>query len=103
MNFKDFDERPAKKRRFFVDDEPAADETLSHKPALPHEATADADVAAKSSASHSQQNAHSLAFDADLFASFVGEKLSADTLKKLQEVSGNDIQRGRHNHSVPPP
>lgn len=86
MSFGDLDERPAKKRRFFVEDEPV------QEPSSPD------DVLPASAEQDNIQNASTPGFDADLFASFVGESVPEDTLKRLQEASGNDIQRGRHKH-----
>src|SRR5437879_623700 len=40
MSSADYEERPAKKRRFFVDDSPIADRTLHHEPSLPDEVDA---------------------------------------------------------------
>ncbi|KAB2573185.1 DNA repair protein RAD5 [Lasiodiplodia theobromae] len=81
MSFGDLDERPAKKRRFFVEDEPV------QEPSSPD------DVLPASAEQDNIQNASTPGFDADLFASFVGESVPEDTLKRLQEASGNDIQR----------
>ncbi|KKY16647.1 putative dna repair protein rad5 [Diplodia seriata] len=78
MSFGDFDERPAKKRRFFVEDEPAQD------PSLPASAVDEKDNA---------PDASTPGFDADLFASFVGEHVPPERLKRLQEASSGDIQR----------
>lgn len=94
MSLQSLDERPAKKRRFFVEDEPVDDSTLSSVPdkidAVPEpgqhvETVGEAPV---------ESDASNTAFDADLFASFVGEQVPDSTLKKLQELSVNDIQRG---------
>ncbi|EOD44325.1 putative dna repair protein rad5 protein [Neofusicoccum parvum UCRNP2] len=99
MSFTDIEERPAKKRRFFVEDEPHPDSSFSHEPSLPDEVDAlpdalpDAGVAAETNVLDTPQNAGPVGFDADLFASFVGEQVPADVLRRLQEVSENDIQR----------
>ena len=94
MSLQSLDERPAKKRRFFVEDEPVDDSTLSSVPdkidAVPEpgqhvETVGEAPF---------ESDASNTAFDADLFASFVGEQVPDSTLKKLQELSVNDIQRG---------
>ncbi|KAK8209850.1 SNF2 family N-terminal domain-containing protein [Phyllosticta capitalensis] len=93
MSLQSLDERPAKKRRFFVKDEPVDDSTLSSVPdkidAVPEpgqhvETVGEAPV---------ESDGSNTAFDADLFASFVGEQVPDSTLKKLQELSVNDIQR----------
>lgn len=108
MSCGDFEERPAKKRRFFVEDEPAADATFTQEPSLPDEVNAfpanalpDAAVAVDTEDQSAAQHTESAGFNADLFASFVGEQVSPDILKRLQEASGNDIERGMHKESPP--
>ncbi|KAH7063618.1 SNF2 family N-terminal domain-containing protein [Macrophomina phaseolina] len=95
MSCGEFEHRPAKKRRFFVEEEPAVDAALAHEPSQPAEANAspESPVAVDPNNQASAQHAGSRAFDADLFASFVGEQVSPETLKGLQEASGSNIER----------
>lgn len=101
MSCGEFEHRPAKKRRFFVEEEPAVDAALAHEPSQPAEANAspESPVAVDPNNQASAQHAGSRAFDADLFASFVGEQVSPETLKGLQEASGSNIERGMHKDS----
>lgn len=102
MSFADVDERPAKKRRFFVDEEsPIADPTLDPKPSLPDEINAlsetvpDAAPAGETADTPDAGRDGTAGFDTELFASVVGEQVPQSTISKLQELSGGDIQRGK--------
>jgi DNA repair protein RAD5 len=103
MSHADFHEPPRKKPRFFAEDPPSPplDETLNHEPSRPDE------VNGLPEAPHNIHNADSNqvpadattgiegeGFDVELFSSIVGERLPPSSLKKLQEQSRNDLQRG---------
>lgn len=115
MSYPDVEQRPAKKRRFFVEDPPVADSTLYQKTSLANEIRA---LPEASSATHtsgtasdddrlssSQTNASTYiqttpptangvsGFDKELFASFVGQDVPTETLEKLRLVAGNDMER----------
>lgn len=115
MSFADADERPAKKRRFFVEESPIADRTLNPEPSLPDEIDAlpetvpdietprwdpdDGDEAHPGE--HNAQDGDAAGgFDTELFASVVGEELPASTIQRLRELSGNDMQRGGYSKLV---
>ncbi|EON70016.1 hypothetical protein W97_09282 [Coniosporium apollinis CBS 100218] len=100
MSFADVDERPAKKRRFFLDeDSPIADHTLDPEPSLPDETNAlpetlpDATAAKETAETPSIEQDAAGGFDTSLFASVVGEQVPQSTIKRLQELTGGDIQR----------
>ncbi|KAK7612057.1 SNF2 family N-terminal domain-containing protein [Phyllosticta paracitricarpa] len=100
MSLGGFDERPAKKRRFFVEEEPANDSTLNNQPSLPDEIDAVPEsgqhvvtIGDPPADTKDTNDAPNAGFDADLFASFVGEQVPDSTLEKLQELSVNDIER----------
>lgn len=103
MSFADVDERPAKKRRFFLDEDSSiADHTLDPEPSLPDEINAlpetlpDATAAKETAETPSIEQDAVGGFDTSLFASVVGEQVSESTIKRLQELSGGDIQRGEN-------
>ncbi|KAF2138855.1 uncharacterized protein K452DRAFT_352946 [Aplosporella prunicola CBS 121167] len=86
-------ERPAKKRRFFVDQSPVT----SNDTSLPDELEAlpktISDVQINAGAEDvANGDKGPEGFDPDLFASFVGQAVPAPTLQRLQKLSGNDIQ-----------
>jgi DNA repair protein RAD5 len=97
MSFGDVQERPAKKRRFFVDDSPIVDRTLTAEASLPDDISALPEIGSATTTipqESSEANGISEEFDADLLSSFVGEHLPATTVQKLRELSGNNIERG---------
>ncbi|KAF2087936.1 DNA repair protein, RAD5 [Saccharata proteae CBS 121410] len=109
MSYMHNEERPAKKRRFFVEDDTQDDTTQRDGPLKP-----DAPLALQTE-THEEKVAEKgerltvdltgeegdaerealtrKGFDADLFASFVGEQVPVATLKKLSQMSGNNIER----------
>jgi DNA repair protein RAD5 len=101
-DFAELEQRPAKKRRFFVEDSPVHDSSLNAEPSLPDEV----DALPEAHQSHGEgeeqgheENLTSNGFDVDLLSSFVGESLPGETVSKLRELSGGDIQRG-NSHCV---
>jgi DNA repair protein RAD5 len=95
MNGTEFEERPAKKRRFFVEDSPVHEvpEVSSDLNPLQPEPEHPADLIPEE-----QPNLNTASpedgFDVDLLNAFVGEQLPEPTILKLRELSRNDIERG---------
>ncbi|KAF2809134.1 DNA repair protein, RAD5 [Mytilinidion resinicola] len=103
MSSVEFQERPAKKRRFFVEDpsSPIVDRTLHHEPSLADalpDATPDADAIESIDLTQSDNEERTATenaggFDGELFASVVGERVAPSVLRKLKEQCGDDIQK----------
>lgn len=110
----DIDQRPAKKRRFFVDDPPVQDpEPLPHN--LPgHETDALSTSpnttpgetfqdGAQPRSSQTDLSMHDevkelnqdppIGFDNETFEAFVGDKVASATFEKIREVSGGNMER----------
>ncbi|KAE8444906.1 DNA repair protein rad5 [Mollisiaceae sp. DMI_Dod_QoI] len=111
MSFADSEGPPAKKRRFFTEKSDILNPSLAHEPSLPDEIDAfpssvqDGEnalnhVSADSRSQNErattnggiQQNAP-LGFDQDTFQSFVGDTVALEVMKKLREVSGDNMER----------
>jgi len=90
MDFADLEERPAKKRRFFVEDSPGPelDNTPNPEPSRP-DALPENDLRTDRDDKSAAEG-----FDINLLSSFVGESLPEVTVHRLKELSGNDLQRG---------
>lgn len=99
----DFEERPAKKRRFFVEDSP--EPKFLHQPSNPapaDQSSIDQDQTQLNGGSRAASNDASEqtdGFDRQLFETFTGEQLPAHDLEKLQGMAGNDTQRGMHERA----
>ena len=94
MDSADLEERPTKKRRFFVEDSPSPEskDAQSTEPLL-------SDALPQPDLQSSQgEKPISEGFDIDLLSSFVGEQLPEETVQRLKELSGNDLQRGIFIH-----
>ncbi|KAI9718381.1 MAG: DNA repair protein rad5 [Candelaria pacifica] len=118
----ELEQRPAKKRRFFVEESPVADRTLQHGPTFSDEVDAlptappslrnkestNGTISPTSSQVESSQddggeeskkevpgtqNIQAEGFDAETFASFVGEEVDPETLHRLREAAGDDMER----------
>jgi DNA repair protein RAD5 len=90
MDFADLEERPTKKRRFFVEDSPSPESKDARSPQpLLLDALPETDQQASQ-----DEKPISEGFDIDLLSSFVGEQLPEETVQRLKELSGNDLQRG---------
>lgn len=101
MDFAELEQRPAKKRRFFVEDSPVHDSTLNPEPSLPGEINAPPESARTDEEQQEQEQEKQLnsdGFDVDILSSFVGEQLPDQTISKLKELSGGDIQRGEYRY-----
>lgn len=110
MDGLDVDQRPAKKRRFFVEDSPEPERTLSSTTsplndvdalstanATPQETLLEPNSSQTDLSIHSSTNgtgSHaSTGFDKQTFDIFVGDKVAPATFDKLREVSGDDMER----------
>lgn len=97
----DIDQRPVKKRRFFVDDS----EVLPNEPAQGMDASSEKPHSVRSPTSGSLNPEASTfiphdrsiqpsedAFDSELFASIVGQPIDANTVKKIRMAAKDDMQ-----------
>ncbi|KAK5160914.1 DNA repair protein rad5 [Oleoguttula sp. CCFEE 6159] len=103
----EIEERPVKKRRFFVEDSSIVDRTFTPEAALPDELAPlpepdsstepiddrDEGTPDQSAGRNEWSGDAQPGFDASLFQSFVGEDVPAATLQRLQELCGDDVQR----------
>lgn len=96
-------ERPHKKRRFFVEDSPVHDTTFSAEPSLPDEVNALPETSpaltqgVSTAAGNTEQNDKSV-FDAEAFRGFVGGNVAEETVRTLQEICGDDLQRAINSY-----
>lgn len=110
MSLGHVEERPRKKRRFFVDDAPVADKTLDADVSLPDEPNAlpqtfpdpqevkeeDDTAYQNGSAVYQKENpdgSHK-GFDIDTFTSVVGEAVPPATIERLRSIAGGNLERG---------
>jgi len=85
----DVQERPHKKRRFFVDD--PVDETLSAEPSLPDEINTAPET--NDYATHAQEESKPDTFDADTFEAVVGGDVPDSALRSLQGRFGSNLEQ----------
>lgn len=90
----EFEERPAKKRRFFVEDSPEP-EFHSQPQGQQHDAAHETNGGHATKSAPDAVDENPGAFDASLFEAFVGEKLSDGDMEKLRSMAGEDTQRGK--------
>ena len=104
----DIDQRPVKKRRFFVEDSPEPERALfstaspltdalstantTPQETLPEPHSSQTDLSIHNSKDESAVG-FSLGFEKDTFESFVGDKVAPATFHKLREVSGDNMER----------
>ena len=104
----DVDQRPAKKRRFFVEDSPEPEHILSTTVSPLNDALSTAnttpqeellephssrtDLSLHNDGNGAGVNASSM-FEKDMFESFVGGKVTPATFDKLREASGDNMER----------
>ena len=114
MSFPDIEQRPAKKRRFFVEDPPIEDQTLYSEPTLTDDTSAlpetsprtretstegiqlrssQTDLSVRGSSPPRLISNDNAGFDKGLFESFVGEAVPTEALQKLQQLARNDMER----------
>ncbi|KAI4243384.1 MAG: hypothetical protein L6R40_003556 [Gallowayella cf. fulva] len=97
MSVEEIDQRPRKKRRFFVEDSPPLEENPASQ--LPHESlqadtTLSTDNPTNGSNYHSLQASQSQAgFDKSLFESFIGEEVASTVIERLRNVAGDNMER----------
>ncbi|KAK5117769.1 DNA repair protein rad5 [Meristemomyces frigidus] len=87
-------ERPHKKRRFFVDDEdesPVRDPTLSTEASLPDELESAPE--AQAYATHTEKDSNPEAFDPDTFKAVVGGDVPHAVLRSLQGRFGTNLEQ----------
>ena len=85
MNDVELEQRPKKKRRFFVEDSP---------PAAPLDAAPDTQPETAGAGSSAQSKVSESAFDVDVLSSFLGERLSGPVVAILSKLSKNNLERG---------
>lgn len=85
---------PRKKRRFFVDEDSSKeDESLNQELALPEENGTLTDSNHAVTNSTSIQDAEPQ-FDEDTFVSIIDEQLPDHAIRRIRDISGDDLQRG---------
>ena len=105
MSYGDVQERPAKKRRFFVEDTSTIDSKSGEQASLVDEAGAlplrdqveDVTVPIESTENQEKKTTQN-SFDPDLLKAVIGTEVSNDCIKKLQRLCGLDVQRGSYIH-----
>lgn len=97
-------ERPSKKRRFFVED---PDDRTSSSPRSPSPEphveplqNANANRQPPSSDVQTNGNDEVAAFTTETLEAFVGDKLAPDVVKKLQDLSRGNVERGQPTRRV---
>src|SRR2546423_857974 len=103
MSSAEIEHRPAKKRRFFVDD---PEDILEQQPSTASANTSSRPTSASSAtaparSSHTDvagleplhKDPHSPSFDVDTFRAFAGEDVSSDVLQRLRVAADDDIER----------
>ncbi|CAD0105892.1 unnamed protein product [Aureobasidium uvarum] len=91
------DERPNKKRRFFVDKNSTQDASFASDPSGPDEINAlpenDQDTATAIQPGQASTISSVNRFDSSLFQAFVGNDAPLATIHALQRICGNDVER----------
>ncbi|CAD0081597.1 unnamed protein product [Aureobasidium vineae] len=91
------DERPNKKRRFFVDKNSTQDASFASDPSGPDENNAlpenDQDTATTTQLGQGSTTSSVNRFDPSLFQAFVGNDAPQATIHALQRICGNDVER----------
>ena len=99
----DIDQRPAKKRRFFVDDPEDANDQLAHTSSVngssrPTSATSNSHERPSSETDAedvpcADEEAEPAGFDVDTFRAFVGENVEEKVVQSLCDAANGDMQR----------
>jgi DNA repair protein RAD5 len=98
MSFGEIEERPAKKRRFFVEDSPIADRSVKQESPTIDGNNAPTNIPQDLSTETQQEPGStgvSDGFDVELLNGIAGEELPSSIVDKLKKLSGNNIERGR--------
>jgi len=103
MSYREREERPAKKRRFFVEDPPIDGRSVIPDAPTPDESADNAPQihtpqSSSRPTSPGQSNENSIALnglDVETLNAIVGEELSFEIVEKLRKLSGNNTERGR--------
>lgn len=88
-NMADIDERPPKKRRFFVDEPPSDDPSVTTETSLPDEVNALPEVPAPANGVSSGGDV----FDADTFRAIAGDNVPGSAVRSLQGRFGNHLEQ----------
>ncbi len=115
MSQADVEQRPAKKRRFFVEDSPIADRTGFAASSVPDKTDESQEISTSTRTGETFANAYGQSldqvniekdvkvvegnklqnegFDTELFASFVGEQVPEETMEMLRVAAGDNMER----------
>lgn len=97
MSFADVEERPSKKRRFFLDTPPEP-EAVAQSLELEYDATPppaeDVIEEGQNEQPPKSTTRSGPGLDIELIESVVGEKLTAEVVKRLHELAGDNVERG---------
>lgn len=101
MSVAEVDQRPRKKRRFFVEDSPPPRENLGSEEFKDADTSLTEGLSTSSTraAGHKDataglnDQASQIRFDKSLFESFVGQEVASTVIDRLQEVAGNNMER----------
>lgn len=88
-------ERPLKKRRFFVEEPDQQDRpSSSPPPRAPSVVPEEVQDAREDAEKHDEASDQSVTLDRSTLESFIGESLSIEVVKRLQDLSSGNIERG---------
>jgi DNA repair protein RAD5 len=94
MSSADVEGRPAKKRRFFVDEEPELRTSSVDSTTAATTLTGQKD---RETLQDTNGNAAENGFDSEILSAVVGEALSDKVISRLQQLSGGNLERGTFN------
>ncbi|KAL8969123.1 MAG: hypothetical protein Q9197_004510 [Variospora fuerteventurae] len=101
MSVAEVDQRPRKKRRFFVEDSPPPRENLGSEQFKDADTSLTEGLSTSSTGAAGHKDvtagfngqASQIGFDKSLFESFVGQEVASTVIDRLQEVAGNNMER----------
>ncbi|KKY21157.1 putative dna excision repair protein [Phaeomoniella chlamydospora] len=98
MSTPEIDQRPAKKRRFFVDEpvstaEINAETSSSPSPLIPSTSSRTGTDQQTQHDSHKDGNDAGASFDTSTFLAFIGQPLSPDVAQQIEDAAGGDMER----------
>lgn len=94
MNDVELEQRPKKKRRFFVEDSPPAPQETPPAADADRVETGDTGLDTGLETSLDTQEIPESTFDVDVLSSFLGEQLSDPVVAILRNLSQNNLERG---------